>query len=342
MAVHRPNFSKKKSPSLPKKRVKGSLPQKRKVKKAKKEETQKRSLVRPFILFGLIFWMLFAQESRDVTQEKRSARFVAQEAQTTIFGDVGLTDEQMRRVALNILEIANGMTKEYVVADGLVLTCYILRYFAEIGEYELAFRDIMILVDAFENLTKTNVGVEVRDILEQTLKIRFGKREGKYFAKFYAKNPLKGIVIPINEVSEDPESSLREIRFVLIKDGAELNFEEVDTVAEKDKVRGFIKTRIKLLGVIDGVVDALNQIHEPLLSVVDSYLEDPSQKVPPLIVGMKGVSVEVDTTTLFEDITFDFNEAYAFPSIEKEGRALPSFVLGGVSNLLKLKVSIDQ
>lgn len=336
LAVHRPNFSKP-TKTLPKKR--------KKTRAQKKSRSQKSSPLRLFALVALVVLMLFSGGKEAQSFSKSSARFLAQEdvgAQTTVFGEVGLTDEQMRRVALNILEVANGMTDEYEVADGLVLTCYILRYFAEIGEYEIANRDIMILVEAFENMTKTSVGPEVREILDQTLKIRFGKKQGKYYAQFFAKNPLRGIVIPINEVSEDPDSSLREIRFVLIKDGAEFNFEEVDTVSEKDQVREFIKTRIKLLGVIDGILDALNQIFDPIKVVIDAYLEDPAQKVAPLIIGMKGVSVEVDTSTVFEDITFEFNEAYAFPNIKKGEEPLPSFVLGAKSKLLKLKVSVDQ
>ncbi len=359
MAVSRPDFSAKKNKPSRKKKVAPTRPQKRKKKvgaKQKKQEKKKvtsSSPMRLLILFGFILWALYGQDEGQTRElnafqanpSNQSARFVAQEnfkAQTTVFGDVGLTDEQMRRVALSILTVANGMTDEYEVADGLVLTCYILRYFAEIGEYEIAYKDIMILVEAFEEMTKSSVGEEVRDILNQTLKIRFGKKEGRYYAKFFAKNPMKGIIIPINEVSEDPESSLREIRHILVVDGAELNFEEVDTMAEKDRVRAFVKTKIKLLGVIDGILDALNQVYDPLKYTIDSYLEDPTQKVPALIIGMKGVSVDVDTSTVFEDIIFDFNEAYAFPNIKKGDEPIPSFVLGGKSKLLKLKVSVDQ
>ncbi len=334
MAVQRPSFSRQRAPEKVQVRVR---PQKSVKKKKKSSPKKQSSLFRLLTLFSLFVFLLLGTD-----QGRAPYRYLAAEAQTTIFGNVGLSEAQMKKVALNILTIANNMSSDYEVADGITLTSYILRYFAEIGEYEIAYRDIMILVEAFEKLTNSAVGPEVRDILDQTLKVRFGKRNGLYFAQFFAKNPLKGIIIPIEEVSEDPESSLREIKHVTIAEGAVLSFEDVDTQAEREHVRNFIKKPVKLLGVIDGVLNALNQVYPPLKGMIDFYLEDPEQSVAPLIIGMKGVSVDVATSTVFDDITFDFNEAYALPNFRQGEDALPSFVLGGKSKLLRLKVSIDQ
>lgn len=361
MAVKRPTFGPK--------AMKHSRPVSKGVKKKQSRSSKKGPKALRYFLYLILIGLLFTElgwppklsvkesraqsdsfdrteETYDYNEEVERPSSIQpisfSEERTTILGEVGLSGEQMKKVARNILAVGNAMTAQYEVADGLTLSMYVLRYLAEIGEYELAQRDILILVKAFEKLSGTQVGPEVMDILAQVKKIRFGKREGKYFSQFFSKKPSVGIIIPIESVPEDPDSSLKEIKRVVAVEGSFLYFNEIDSASEKKQVRDFIKTPVKILNVLEAVVSALNQIHPDILQGIDDYLERTDTPAPPMMIAMGGISVEVGTRTLFNDITFDFKEAYTFPGLKLEGEPLPTFVLGGKAKLLHLKVSVDQ
>lgn len=360
VAVKRPDFSKKKTQSKilnkTKKAVKRPVPTKR------KKATKSLRYFLYLVLLGLLFvesgWppgrgikVLQAEENLEVVRvledENEQRRPIpplskSDESRTTILGEVGLSGDQMRVVAENIFAVAKSMSDEFEVADGLSLSMYVLRYLAEIGEYEIGNKDIMILVRAFEKLSGNAVGDDVRMILDQVEKIRFGKRDGKYFSQFFCKNPELGIIIPIEERSDDPNSSLKEIKRVVAVQGSYLYFNEVDNISEKKEIRDFIKNPVKILNVIESVVKALNQIHPDIIQGIDDYLEWNDHPAPPMIIDMAGISVEVDTATIFNDIIFDFNKAYVFPGLKLGTKSLPTFVLGAKAKLLNLKVSVDQ
>ena len=351
MAVNRPNFSRQEKPkkerSLKIKLPKLSLPKRKK---------KKLSPFRAFLyllLIGLLFlesgWpprlgpgKVSAQTNNERSEDDNPPLPERREERTTILGNVGMTSEQMKKVAENILFVANAMTDEFYVADGLTLSMYILRYLAEIGEYEISYKDIMVLVNAFEKLSGRSVGEEVLTILEQVRKIRFGKKDGNYFSQFFAKNPARGIIINIDEPGTDPNGSLKRIDKVTIVEGSTLSFNEVDTASEKKHVREFIKTPIKILGVIEAIVDALYQVHPAIIDTVDDYLEWSEYPAPPMMIDMQGISIDVETSTLFGDINFKFNRAYAFPAMKNTQGNVPTFVLDGKAKLLRLKVSVDQ
>lgn len=352
MAVNRPDFSnKKKTLELPKV-VKETTPRTKVVKTKKRGLTPLRGFLY-LLLMGLLFlesgWppgfgpeKVSAQTNNDVREEETPPLPERRGERTTILGSVGMTSEQMKKVAENILFVANAMTDEFYVADGLTLSMYILRYLAEIGEYEISYKDIMVLVNAFEKLSGRSVGEDVLGVLEQVRKIRFGKKDGQYFSQFFAKNPARGIIINIDEPGSDPNGSLKRIDKVTVLDGSVLSFNEVDTESEKKHVREFIKTPIKILGVIEAIVNALYQIHPGIIDTVDDYLQWTEYPAPPMMIDMQGISVDVETTTLFGDINFKFNRAYAFPAMKNAQGNVPTFVLDGKAKLLRLKVSVDQ
>ena len=264
------------------------------------------------------------------------------EDRTVSFGELGLDQEQLKIVAKNIFNVSNAMTDIYSVSDGLTLTMYILRYMAEIGEFEIVYKDIMSLVRAFEKLQGEPINPKVIAVIEQIRKIKFGKKKGMYYARLYAKKRTTGIIIPINEKTDDPDSDIKEIEKVVVRSGAELYFDEVTTNEEKTIVRKFLKTPVKLLGVFRSIAKSLNQIHPKIVDNIDEYLELEEHPAPPMRIEMDGIKVVVDTTTVFKTIHFHFQEAYALPGI-KEGEApVPSFILGARAKLLGLKVSIDQ
>lgn len=363
MAVKRPQFSQHSKTRVASKKTTTKVKVQKKTTKKVKVASKKKPIkglkgILYIVLFGLLMldggWppeFLKGQAQDNIPPQSREVEQPANNndtqnpsngSGTRILGEVGLTTEEMEVVATRIFRVAKAMTNEYQVADGLTLSMYVLRYLAEIGEYELAYKDIMKLVKAFEKYTGQDVSEEVYNILEQVTKIRFGKKDGRLFCQFFSKKPSIGIIIPINERPEDPDSSLKEIKKVVAVDGSILSFNEVDTEAEKKKVRDFIKTPVKILNVLEKIVEALYQIHDDLLESIDDYLEWGEAPAPAMIIGMEGISVEVATRTLFNDITFKFQEAYTFPGIKLGNEPTPSFVLGGKAKLLNLKVSVDK
>lgn len=278
---------------------------------------------------------------------------------TAILGNVGLNSEQMGTVATGIYHVAKGVSEEYSVSDSLTLTLYILRYMAEIGEYEMGQQDILMLIGAFENLAEMEVGPEVRDIIEQIKKIRFGRKSGKLFAQIFARHPDRGVEIPINEVATESDATVEEIIKVVIAHGSEFYFEDIEKTEQMRKAKNFIKEPVKLLGGFEFLVNDLNQIHRDIPRSIDSYFMRDDLKASPLWVDMKGVSILVDTSTVFDKINFEFHSAVALPGINKVGSGIasvidspeenedlpvriPSIVLGAKAKLLNLKVSVDQ
>jgi hypothetical protein len=284
------------------------------------------------------------EESSNKDSEYKKIEEEGPRDRTTAIGSVGMDSSQMAAVAKNIYRVANGISEEYEIADGATTAMYILRYFAEIGEFEMSQADILKLVSTFESLIGEQVDEEVIAIINQIRKVKFGKREGRYFSQFYSVQPVRGIVIEINEVSEDPDSSVKEIERFVMEEGSTLFFNDVDTAAEKKQVRDFVKTPVKILGVInlDAIKESLYQVHSDILESIDDYLEWSESPAPAMIVEMRNMYVTVDTATVLKQIKFDFHSAYVFPGINLDGDAVPSLVLGAKAKLLNLKVSIDQ
>jgi hypothetical protein len=261
--------------------------------------------------------------------------------QTISFGDLQMDQEQIKKVAENIFRVVKSMTEEHPVSDGLTLTAYILRYMAEIGEYELVQKDMMTLVRSFEQMRGQKVDDVVDAALAQVRKLQFGTRKGKLWVKAFAHDKKRGIVVPINSPGE-AGSDVQEIVEAVIKDGAELSFIDADKEVERRLIATFVKEKVRLLGVFASIVESLNQIHPALQSSIDAYLASPDKPVAPMRMEFKDVEVLVKTSTMFNDIKFKFYEGVTLPGIRMDGEAVPSFVLGAKSGLLKLKVSIDQ
>lgn len=290
-------------------------------------------------LFIILFFAISSILAQDLPAPEGPT---SDEDRTVVFGSLDISQEDLRKVAENIYHVSKAMSEEYEVGDGMTLTMYILRYMAEIGSYEIVNKDLMILVTAFEKLMKEKVSPEVHHVLAQIRKIKFGKKRGKFYSKFYAFNTDEGIVIPINEVETDPSSSVKEIKKVVGKDGFELHFHDVQTDEDKKVLRDFIKIPVKVLGVFNSFAKSLNQINKSIKDNLDDYLEQKEFPAPPMIVDMEDIKVEVDTTTIFDQIDFKFTQAVVLPGIKSEDGAVPSFVLGAKAKLLKLKISVDQ
>lgn len=261
--------------------------------------------------------------------------------QTTSLGNIGLDEEQMREVAENIFNISKSMSNRYSVSDGVTLSMYVFRYFAEVGEYVIIHKDLMTLVNAFEKLLGEPLAPEVHAILKQIRKLKFGKKNGKYFVRIYA-NTKHGIDIPLANKTNDPDSSLKEIVGIKVKDKAYLYFQDTKMEGIKKEITSFVKEPVKILGVFKKLAKELNQIYKPMIDNIDEYLTLEDVPAPALLIDFDGVEVLVKTTTVFKDITFKFNKGVALPGYRRNGEPIPSFIIGAKSMLLGLKVSVDQ
>lgn len=288
-----------------------------------------------FTLICLGSSAITAQEENTNENSTETERPIdTQDDESTAFGVLDLTDEELRVIAKNIFNLTKSISEEFYISDGLSLATYILRYMAEIGEYELVYKDMMALVKAFEKLQEKPYDENIYLILEQIRKLQFGTRKGKLFVKFFSK-ASEGIIYQINTISEEEDSSLKEIKYVTIKNGAELYFDEVDTQEDRVELVKWVKKeyRFKTFGKY--------MFHPDIPKYIESYfdLETPAKAMK---VTYKDVVVRVSTDTIFKDMDLKFKDGYVLPGYRKGEKPIPSFLLRLGAKLVKIKTSIDQ
>lgn len=254
--------------------------------------------------------------------------------QSIAFEALDLTDEELRDIAEKIFNLTKSVSDEFYISDGLTLAVYILKYMAEIGEFELVHKDMMALVKAFENIQGTAYDENIYIVLEQIKKLKFGTRDGKAYVKFFSKSE-KGIIYHINEKVDEPDSSLKEIKHVTIKDGAEMHFEEVDTKKEQLDLVKWVKSeyRIKTFGKY--------MLHEDIPNFIESFfdLQTPANAMK---VNYKGFVVRIETSSIFKGMNLKFKDGYVLPSFRKGEKPIPSFMIRMNAKLIKIKISVDQ
>ena len=286
-------------------------------------------------LFCLGSSAIIAQEESETNNSEVIDRPVdTPDDESTAFGILDLSDAELRIIAENIFNLTKSISEEFYISDGLSLATYILRYMAEIGEYELVYKDMMALVKAFEKLQDKPYDENIYLILEQIRKLQFGTRKGKLFVKFFSKAE-EGIIYNIDTKNEEEDSSLKEIKYVTIKNGAELYFDEVDTKEEREELVKWVKKeyRIKTFGKY--------MFHTDIPKYIESYfdLETPANAMK---IEYVDVVVKVGTDTFFKDMDLKFKDGYVLPGFRKGEKPIPSFLLRLGAKLVKVKTSIDQ
>lgn len=250
----------------------------------------------------------------------------------------GLGLEDYEKVAKQIFLVKEAMSDEFSVGDGLTFTLYILRYLAEVGEYELSNADIVQLVAAFEKISGEKLNDAVNETIAQIKTLEFGIKDKKYFVKIIAKNKKEGIIIPINELSEDDK--IEEIRYAKIKNKAKITFTDVDSKSEKAEITRFLTEFVSLPLVSESWLPPLNQMHPDLKHDIKNYLEE--TKIIPLRIRMKGIFVKVKTNTILKNMDFYIRRVYTLPGRKKDDRPIPSFVTRARAGVINVKISIDQ
>ncbi len=250
----------------------------------------------------------------------------------------GLGLEDYEKVAKQIFLVKEAMSDEFPVGDGLTFTLYILRYLAEVGEYELPNADIVKLVSAFETISGEKLNTTVHETIAQISKLEFGKKNNRYFVKIFSKDRKKGIVIGINELSEDDQ--IEEIKYAKIKNKAKITFTNVDSTLERAEITRFLTEKISLPLISESWLPPLNQMHSDIEHDIKNYLKE--TKIIPLKIRMKGIFVKVKTNTILKNMDFYLRKVYTLPGRKKDDLAIPSFVMRMRSGVVNVKMTIDQ
>tara|TARA_R110000868_G_scaffold90968_3_gene252120 strand:- start:2118 stop:3026 length:909 start_codon:yes stop_codon:yes gene_type:complete len=254
-----------------------------------------------------------------------------------------LTLENQEEVARVLFMLSRNISDEYAIGDGLSMVMYVLRYMAEIGEYEFVQRDLKALITSFENLLGEPFDPEVWSVVEQIRKLQFARHKGQLAVKIFAMDEDNGVTVMMNTPGE-PGSAMKEIEFVRLKHGSRISFSDAESSKDHARVKDLVKDRFKILGFIGLVENDMNLIHPNLIEAIDLHLRrEKDELIRPLFIDFDDAFVRVHTSTLFKTIDFKFQEGVCIPGVKTiDGSAAPSFLLTAKSGLLKLKTTVDQ
>jgi hypothetical protein len=252
-----------------------------------------------------------------------------------------LTNDQFTKLSKGIQSVADTITDEYLVSDSLSLTFYVLKYFAEIGEYEIEGDEIIRLAKGFLKLSKKSLPYEIWHIIKQMNKLKFGKKKGQDYVQIFSKNKF-GIIYKINEylAAEDGEKGTL-LKHVLITNGAEFYFKYIKTSKQSLALSQYVRDQANPLALPTNWFKQLNRINHSFKKNILFYLNLDSN-IFPLAIKMRGVSFEIITNSIFKKLNFEIKEAYALPGMTDGERSLPSTIFQGNAKLINLKLTIDQ
>jgi hypothetical protein len=245
-----------------------------------------------------------------------------------------LGDGDFKKIAEKIFKLKVTLKEKYELADNISFGMYILRYLSELGSYSVPNTDIVELVKSLEKLAGEEFDPDLKKVLAQIDRVRFGIRRGKHYVKFYTLSE-DGIRVPINQKME---GRAKEVKFLHIKNKSKIYFTDLVSNKQKRWLKNFITKKVRFLLF---AVDALNQIYPPLVKNIKSYIsaENP---VAPLAMTFHGVYVRVATTTIFKDIDFFVKTIVSLPGITDGQDPLPSVVGYAKGKMLKVKISLDR
>lgn len=242
---------------------------------------------------------------------------------------IRVTDELLREMAENLFILQENASEELKISEGLTLGATLGHYVCSLGNYTLSAKQIMSLIKGFENLIEKPVDEKIMTVLEQIRLLKLSKTKGKCSIQVFGKNS-SGIVYFINERNYDEDNSLKELKFVQVKNGAVIDFTEVYSFSQREELVEFVKDTGKR-----------DSIHKDIPKYIEKYfeLESPS---PVLKLNFKDFIVRVDTRTMWKNIDFDFKFGWAIPLFRVDDKNIPGFVLFMKKKLAKIKVSVDQ
>ncbi|MBT7610782.1 MAG: hypothetical protein HN576_13560 [Bacteriovoracaceae bacterium] len=294
------------------------------------------SLLKKLILImTFIQFMAHAAYAQDLILESNN------NFNTPVIAGLELSNNQYKILATKILDVSKTVTDEFKLSDTLSLTFYILKYFSEIGEYEVEGEDIIKLVKGFLKLSKKSIPSEIWKIIQQMRKIKFGKKRGQHYVQIFSKKN-EGIIYKINEslASEDDQQGTF-VKNLIIQDKAELYFKDIKTPQQYLALSKYVRVNINALKIPMNWYKQLNVVNLDVQKNIVFYL-NLDKNVNPLAIKMKGITISIITNSIFKRLDFNIEEAYALPGMTDGEEALPSTVFKAKTKLLNLKLTIDQ
>lgn len=252
--------------------------------------------------------------------------------------ELGLDDYQA--VARAIVEVQKSITDEYEVGDSLTFSAYILKTFADIGDYQMTQEEIFKLVDVFEKLTDIKTPEAVHDILINLEKLSFKKLGDSVSVTFHTLDS-SGFVMDIYSEDDAPEDESLEIEHFKIKNHAQIKFQVIETHRSREEFLNFLNDPFKIPLLPSKWFSQLNQIHPDVEGEIERYLQE-KRSAQALKLFMSGFELRVATSTLFNTIDFEIQEAFTTPGLQKNNKPLPSFHLWMQQKLLKVKASVTD
>lgn len=250
----------------------------------------------------------------------------------------GLGLEDYEKVAKQIFMVKEAMSDEFPVGDGLTFTMYILRYLAEVGDYILTNEDISNLLVAFEKISGEKLNDTIYETVAGIESLKFGKSGGKYSVTIFSFDNRNGILIPINETSD--EGMVEEIIYARIKNKAQITFDDVDTKMKRKSLKRFLTERITIPLVSETLLPPLNQLHKDIKYDIEDYLDE--TKIIPLEIKSEGIYIKVKTSSIFKNMKFYLRSLYTLPGRKKDDKSIPSLVMRIRAKLVNVKISVDQ
>lgn len=243
--------------------------------------------------------------------------------------EIKVNDELLREMAEHLFILQENASEELKVSEGLTFGATLFHYLGSFGNYSLDAVNIIKLIKGFEELLGEPIDEKIMHVVDQVESLTFSKKGSKFRVKIQGKDK-EGIVYFINEESDDEDSALKKIKFFQARNGSHVDFEAVDTLAERTELVQFVKETGKR-----------DSLHKDIAKNIETYF---SQEKPAPIIKMtfEGMIVRVLTDTIWKNINFNFKYGWSIPLFRVDGKNIPGFVLYLKKNLAKVKVSIDQ
>lgn len=297
----------------------------------------------PFFVLFALFVSTTYDGGAELSTMKRSPAQQGPEDDHSVVLNGTLSLENQEEVARVLFMLSRNISDEFAVGDGLSMVMYVLRYMAQIGEYEFVQKDLKALIASFENLLGEPFDPEVWSVVDQIRKLQFIRSKGDLAVKIFALNEDTGVTVMMNAPGE-PGSAMKEIEFVRLEHGSQITFEDAESLRDHAEVKELVKKRFRILGFIGLVENDMNLIHPNLVQAIDLHLRrEKDDLIKPLFIKFDDAFVRVHTSTVLKTIDFKFKEGVCIPGVKTiDGQPAPSFLLTAKSGLLKMKTTVDQ
>jgi hypothetical protein len=258
-----------------------------------------------------------------------------------VIAGLELTNDQYKDLATKILNVADTMTEEFKLSDSISLSLYSLKYFSEIGEYEVEGQDILKLVKGFLKLSRKSLPSEIWKLIHQVKRIKFGKKNGHHYVQIFSKKKV-GIIYKVNEylAAEDDKTGTY-IKSLIIKNGAEIYFKDVETPDQYLALAEYVRQDSNALNIPMNWYQQLNTVNKEVKKNIVFYLNLDSL-INPLSIKMKGIKISMKTNSIFKSLVFDIVKAHTLPGMTDGEVPLPSTIFKAKTKLLNLKLTVDQ